>query len=102
MKINTNIICFALVLGAVGCHGTSEPNKDASGRWIKGTVKHIELEGGFYGILTDRGDKINPVDLPDTFKQDGLAVRFRMKRLSDQVSFRMWGTLATITDIERL
>ncbi len=68
---------------------------------ISGTVKYMDLEGGFCGIVTDDGQKLDPVNLPDAFKQDGLRVKARIETLEGQVSVRMWGTLVRIIDIQR-
>jgi hypothetical protein len=67
-----------------------------------GTVQYINLEGGFYGIIDEDGNKYDPVNLPDEFKQDGLRVKFSAKILKDQMSIHMWGTLIEITEIEEI
>lgn len=36
---------------------------------LTGVVKHIELEGGFFGIVGDDGQKYDPVNLPAEFKK---------------------------------
>jgi len=99
-------------MAAGGCSGMQRDRQaDASadaegqppvvGRQITGTVKHMDLEGGFYGIVTDDGRKLDPVDLPDVFKQDGLRIKARVQALEGRVSVHMWGTLVTIIDIQR-
>jgi len=101
MKVYISLICLALAAGTTACRTACEVNEDTS-RWVTGTVKHIELEGGFYGIVGDQGNKFDPVNLPDRFKEDGLRVKACMKQLEDRVSFRMWGTLVEIIEIKRL
>ena len=65
-------------------------------------MRHIDLEGGFYGIVTDDGRKLDPVNLPDTFRQDGIRIKTRVEPLKGQTSVHMWGTLVRIIDIERV
>jgi len=65
-----------------------------------GTVRFIELEGGFYGIVDDDGNKYDPTNLRDEFQEDGLRVKFSFKILTDTVSTHMWGTLIEVTEIE--
>lgn len=67
-----------------------------------GTINHIELEGGFYGIVTDDGRQFDPVDLEESFKEDGLRVRFRAQTVEGVASIHMWGTLVEIISIERI
>lgn len=67
-----------------------------------GTVQYIGLEGGFYGIVDDDGNKYDPVNLPDEYKEDGLQVKFSFKVLTDTASTHMWGTLIELTDIQKI
>jgi inhibitor of cysteine peptidase len=67
-----------------------------------GTIRHIDLEGGFYGLEADDGTRLDPVNLPEEFQKDGLRVKARVERLKDRVSFHMWGRLVRILEIERL
>ena len=34
-----------------------------------GTIKYVSLEGGFYGIITEKGEKYLPINLPEKFKK---------------------------------
>jgi hypothetical protein len=67
-----------------------------------GEVKYIDLEDGFYGIVSDDGKCYDPVNLPPEFQKDGLQVSFKMKILQDQVTFHMWGTLVEILEINAI
>jgi hypothetical protein len=69
---------------------------------VTGTVRHVDLEGGFYGIETDDGRKLDPVNLPEEIRQDGLRIEARVEVLRDRVSIRMWGTLVRIVEFKRL
>lgn len=67
-----------------------------------GTVKFIELEGGFFGIVGDDGKNYDPLNLSKDFQQNGLRVRFEASLRPDIVTIRQWGTIIEITRIERL
>jgi inhibitor of cysteine peptidase len=67
-----------------------------------GTVKFVDLEGGFYGIVGDDGQKYDPMNLDQTYQEDGLRVRFQAKIRQDMVSIYMWGTIIELTKIEIL
>jgi hypothetical protein len=64
-----------------------------------GTVTWVSLEGGFYGIIADDGTQYDPVNLPDEYTYDGLRIGFTATEEPDVVSFHMWGTSVTITDV---
>jgi inhibitor of cysteine peptidase len=67
-----------------------------------GTVKYIDLEGGFYGIVGDDGQQYDPMNLDQTYQQDGLRIRFQAKIRPDIASIHMWGIIIEITKIEKL
>jgi len=67
-----------------------------------GTIQYINLEGGFYGIVDDDGNKYDPVNLQNEFQEDGLRVKFSFKVLTDTASMHMWGTLIELTDIQEI
>jgi hypothetical protein len=69
---------------------------------ITGTIRYLSFEGGFYGIVTDDGQHFDPVNLPDSLKEDGLRIRARVERMRGWVSIHMWGHLVRIITIERL
>jgi hypothetical protein len=69
---------------------------------VTGTVRYIDLEGGFYGIETDDGRKLDPVNLPKEFQKDGLRIQARVAEIQDGVSVHMWGTPVQIIAFKRL
>ncbi|MHC4260864.1 MAG: hypothetical protein ACYSTF_10720 [Planctomycetota bacterium] len=68
-----------------------------------GTVRYIDLEGGFFGIVGDNGVHYEPHNLPPEFAVDGLRVIFRAVG-EDRVQciIPMWGKIVRIIWIERL
>lgn len=66
-----------------------------------GLVLHVDLEGGFYGIVDDLGQRYDPSNLPEDFKVDSLRVHYQAT-VSDKVTTRMWGRSVDIITIERL
>ncbi|MBS1272172.1 MAG: hypothetical protein MAGBODY4_01311 [Candidatus Marinimicrobia bacterium] len=90
--IPTIVVIFLLVLGC----STEEIISD------RGTIRYIDLEGGFYGIIADNGERYDPLNLPEEFKQDSLRVKFTAVEAKEQASFHMWGTIVEITRIEKV
>lgn len=97
------------LLLAAGC-SSAGPKNSAAGPaqvgakvvTVTGTVRHIDVEGGFYGLVDDDGTKWDPVNLPKDFRKDGVRVRVRAEELKNRVSTHMWGTLIRIVEIRRL
>ena len=58
---------------------------------ITGTVVHLDLEGGFWGIEGDDGEKYKPVDaLPAAVRDDGCRVEAEVEP-ANVLSLAMWG-----------
>ena len=67
-----------------------------------GTIEYIPIEGGFYGIVTDTGEKYLPLNLPEEYKVDGLRVEFKARIKRGVITIYMWGTPVEIIEIRRL
>jgi hypothetical protein len=69
---------------------------------VTGTVVHVDLEGGFWGIIGDDGKRYDVANLPKEFRKQGLRVRFAGKVRPDRVSFHMWGVIVEVVSIEKI
>lgn len=69
---------------------------------VKGTVEHVELEGGFWGVMGDDGKRYDVVNLPKEFQKQGLRVKFVGRVRPGQVSIHMWGVIVEVISIEKL
>ncbi len=67
-----------------------------------GTVKYVKLEGGFYGIISDNGEKLDPVNLKNEFKKDGLRVKFVYSFKKSGANIHQWGKFIEIISIRRI
>jgi len=67
-----------------------------------GTVRHLEIEGGFYGIEADGGDHYRPVNLPASLASPGLRVRFCADPVGNSLGIQMWGVPVNLRSIEPL
>ena len=66
-----------------------------------GIITYVDLEGGFYGIVDQAGNRYLPVNLPPEFKKEKLRISFRAVPLRDQMGFQMWGVPVRLQSIER-
>jgi hypothetical protein len=69
---------------------------------ITGKSRYIGLEGGFWAIETDKGDKYTPINMPEQLKTEGATVRVRAKILKGAVSISMYGEAIRIISFETL
>jgi len=112
MPLSTLIHCLLTVLALTltSCEPSQpDPGQTASPKQnssdlidITGTVKYIDLEGGFYGIVGPDGTHYEVVGLKKTFQIDGLKVRFRAEELHGISSAQQWGLIVKITHIEKI
>ncbi len=98
------LIMFAFILSCNQYARNDNENIQSSEQIIKaeGTVKFIDLEGGFFGIIADDGSKYKPVNLPERYQKDGLKVSFEGKFRTDLMGIYMWGKLIEIINIKEL
>jgi len=66
-----------------------------------GTITYIGVEGGFYGIVTNKYH-YDPINLSSKFKEDGLRVKFKAKIRKDLYSIHMWGIIIELTYVKKL
>jgi hypothetical protein len=67
-----------------------------------GTITHVNLEGGFYGIIADGGIQYEPANLDASFAQDNMRVSFQGKIRTDIVNVHQWGSMLELTKLEKL
>lgn len=63
---------------------------------IQGTAKYIDLETGFWGIISDKGEKYRPLNMPEQLKTDGARVQCKIRKVSEDASIYMWGIAVMI------
>jgi hypothetical protein len=86
-----------LLTGAMACEG-----QDHGTVSFTGTVSYKNLEGGFYAIDADDGQKYMPINLPKEFAVDGLRVQVSARPKAEMVGIQMYGIMAEIVEISRL
>ena len=91
------VLFFILLVAITGLVSGSDAQKGFS---FKGTVKYIDLEGGFYGIITDAGKQILPVNLPDKYKINDLSVQGFAIPDTQASSIQMWGDIVNLDTVE--
>lgn len=93
------LIILILLLATSACSAaTGTPDAPQA---INGKVVYVAVEGGFYGLVSDDGQRYLPDALPQEFRQDGLPVSMRIEPLPASVGFRMWGKKVRLLTIER-
>ena len=88
------LLCLIICLCSCSC--LDEDDKVLT---AEGTVQFVDVSGGCWRIVGYDGVNYEPVNLPDEFKKDGLAVRFSAKLREDLVSKCMVGQLIELLGI---
>lgn len=93
-------ICSALaILMMLGCQ-TQQASNSPGMTAFSGKVVFEQLEGGFWGIITDSGHKLDG-PIPEHLQKNGLQVTGAYRALKDVASFRMWGELVQFSELEK-
>ncbi len=97
------VIALAL-LGAIiacGCMAAEKAGGGPADRIAgNGTITYVDLEGGFYGIVADNGERYLPASLPAEFQQDGLRVTFVVEPSGETATIQQWGTPVEVIAID--
>ncbi len=64
-----------------------------------GTVTFVDLEGGFFGIVTDAGNHYLPLNLPEEYRIDGMRIVFTAYEERGTATYAMWGIPVQIASI---
>jgi uncharacterized secreted protein with C-terminal beta-propeller domain len=79
-----------------------QPTNSEQYKSFTGTVRYIDLEGGFWVIVTDTDVKLDPTNLDEEFQIEGLKITGLYLELTDMVSFHMYGTIAELKNLSTL
>jgi len=96
------LISIMLFIWAIisGVSAASEQISDNSSLFpFEGTIVYQDLEGGFFGIITEEGEKLLPIDLPDKYTIDGLRISGIATPETGMVSSNMWGEMVSVDDL---
>jgi len=96
------LLSVMAVIATTACVNTGTGNGKEEIVSGTGLVKYINLEGGFYGIITDDGKQYDPVNLSQEYQREGLRISFEAKVRKDVVGTHMWGTPVEIIGVESL
>lgn len=90
-----SLLCFG-----TGCKTTVNKNEHSENIVnFTATVRYIDIEGGFWGLISSDGKKYEPRILDNKYLKDGLKVRVKARILKDTAGFRMWGKQVEIINI---
>ncbi|NMD53410.1 hypothetical protein HG547_17555 [Shewanella sp. DNRA4] len=81
--------------------GVNKPSisPKGEGMMLQGTVRYLNLEGGFWGIIADTGQKILPKNLPQEYRKDGIRLSFSAQEITGMMTIQQWGKLSNLSDI---
>ncbi|HBY85789.1 MAG TPA: hypothetical protein DEO86_07945, partial [Colwellia sp.] len=59
--------------------------------WQQVTVKYYDFEGGFYGLISQTGDKLLPMNLAKQYKLQGTILKVKGELIKDMMTIQQWG-----------
>ena len=115
IKKSALISCGLFIAGTVGGCTSTDPEveqptqlqeqpKPTVNKVNKGmmtaTVKYIDLEGGFYGLMTEDGQKLLPMNLPKEYLKEGTVIQFQAITADGMASTQQWGTMVELKSVK--
>ena len=68
--------------------------------WQSVTVKYLDFEGGFFGLVAKGGEKLLPMNLAKKYQVDGSTLKVRGHIIEGMMTIQQWGTAFEVTDVE--
>jgi len=96
-SVNNSLVIFVIALCLLFMTGGSKADNIS----FSGTIRYIDLEGSFWGIIATDGTHYEPTNLSDDYKHDGLAVQV-VAVTKDLYNIHMWGKIIEIISISRI
>lgn len=111
MKKLFSILCVGLALSACQ-YSNSEPQKNSTtstvteeasqkSTEIAAKVIYLEFEGGFWGIETQAGEKLLPMNLNKEFQQKDLNIWVEGEVMEGVITMHQWGKPFKVTHIKK-
>ncbi|MCW8831854.1 MAG: hypothetical protein OQK03_00860 [Colwellia sp.] len=74
--------------------------KEKTSTWLQVKVIYLNFEGGFYGLVTENGDKLLPMNLAKEYKAIDTLLNIKGHKVEGIATTQQWGTLFKITDVK--
>ncbi len=65
----------------------------------QGRIEYIGLEGGFFGIVTEKGERLLPVNLAKEDAKSGAIINIKAYKNKNTMTLQQWGTPVTLTEL---
>ena len=88
------------VVAPVSKTGTNNVAAKQEQIWQQVTVKYFDFEGGFFGLVTNKGEKLLPMNLAKVYKVDGTILKVTGHIIKDMMTTQQWGTAFKVTEVE--
>jgi len=90
--------CTTFIAGCLS-FGATTPLTPSTTPNFCGKIIYVPLEGGFYGLESNKGNKYFPVNLPENLKQHGLSIQAKLVKVEGMMGLQMWGEYVRILNI---
>lgn len=98
-RVIVPLLLAAAFLFNPGCavNGIHGPVHNGAGAVeFAGKVIYVPVEGGFYGIITSNGRRLDPLNLHESLKREGIALEGVYRVREDVAGIRQWGTIVEL------
>jgi len=68
--------------------------------WLQVKVVYLDFEGGFYGLVTEKGNKFLPMNLAKEYKVVDTVLNIKGHKVEGMVTTKQWGTLYKLVNVK--
>jgi hypothetical protein len=100
LRVRPLAIGACALIGACGGASLAAPLRSSTHATVDATVQFLSLEGGCWTLEVSQDGYYLPLNLPDSFRRDGLSVRADLLRRDDYNSVCMVGPVVEVLSIQ--
>ena len=94
------LLSTLLVITSSCAHQEQNNMKTEAAEMIQVKVVYLDFEGGFYGLITNEGKKLLPMNLAKEYKIADTILEVQGQEVTDMATTKQWGTLFKLSNIK--
>ncbi len=92
---------FLLLLMNTSCAKQEQENMEKKTQaWQIVKVVFLTFEGGFYGLVTENGKKLLPMNLAKAYKLDNTILKVKGNQVEGLVTIQQWGIPYNLSEVK--
>lgn len=97
---STVCICMMLLMNTSCAKQEQSTMKAKQSAWIEIKVVYLNVEGGFYGLVTKDGKKLLPMNLAKEYHIEDTVLKIKGDEIEGMATIQQWGIPYKLTGVQ--